>query len=51
MRTDELNEFGFKVVRFSNDQIINNWNEVEKYIADLFAQINKEGSCSPSLYY
>jgi very-short-patch-repair endonuclease len=40
VRTDELKSFGFKVVRFSNDQIINNWEEVEKVIEDLYLQQN-----------
>ena len=41
MRTDELNTFGFQVLRFSNNQVINNWNDVEKCIRDLYITQNK----------
>ena len=35
LRTERLNEYGFTVVRFSNDQVLNHWEEVEECIRRL----------------
>ena len=32
IRTDEMNQYGFKVLRFTNDQVLNHWEEVEKVL-------------------
>ncbi|MFZ1678457.1 MAG: endonuclease domain-containing protein [Saprospiraceae bacterium] len=32
IRTDRMGEYGFNVIRFSNDQVLNHWTEVERKI-------------------
>ena len=32
IRTEDLNQFGFKVLRFTNDQVLNHWDEVEEIL-------------------
>ena len=36
LRTEEIEEWGFTVLRFSNDQVLYHWEEVEKCILDYF---------------
>jgi len=32
MRTEDLIQYGFKVLRFTNDQVLNHWDEVEEIL-------------------
>jgi very-short-patch-repair endonuclease len=32
IRTEHMNEYGFAVLRFSNNQVLNHWDEVEQII-------------------
>ncbi len=34
LRTDRLKEWGFIVLRFTNDQVLNHWDEVELIIKE-----------------
>ena len=34
LRTDRLKEWGFTVLRFTNDQVLNHWDEVELIIKE-----------------
>ena len=34
IRTERMNEFGFTVLRFSNEQILTQWDEVEQIIKE-----------------
>ncbi len=34
LRTDRMKEYGFNVLRFTNDQVMNHWDEVELIIKD-----------------
>ena len=34
LRTERMSEYGFTVLRFTNEQVLNNWAEVEQIIKD-----------------
>ena len=41
MRTDHLTEGGFTVLRFTNDQVLNHWDEVEQTIKEYILRSTK----------
>jgi very-short-patch-repair endonuclease len=38
LRTDRMIEFGFTVLRFTNDQVLNHWDEVEQIIKEYISE-------------